>query len=96
MSGIGEYYQEQRKQIQAQKEKNRIWNTDVVDGLSVEYGFDVWKCSETHFRLFHPKRGALNYWPSTQKGKWDNGKSFSIPDIEVYLMIHFKPNQQTK
>lgn len=90
MSELGEYYQEERVKNQAEKEKRRKWNTDVVNGLSVEYDFKVWKCSETHFRLFHKKRGALNYWPSTQKGKWDNGQSFPIPDIEGYLMKHFK------
>jgi len=92
MSELGEYYQQQRAANQAEKEKRRKWNTDVVDGLSVEYGVKVWKCSETHFRLFHPKRGALNYWPSTQKGRWDNGQSFAIPDIESYLMKHFRPS----
>lgn len=98
MSELGEYYQDKRAKDQARKEQFRIWNTDVIDGLSVEYGFKVVKHTKHHFSLYHPMRGRMDYWPSTGKHGWFNknkiyGKITFIPDIEDYLMKHFKPKQ---
>jgi predicted NUDIX family NTP pyrophosphohydrolase len=96
MSELGEYYQEQRAANQKEKEKRRKWNTDVVDGLSAEYGFNVVKHTEHHFSLYHPTRGRMDYWPSTGKHGWFNknkvyGKIIVIQDIEAYLIANFKP-----
>jgi len=96
MSELGEYYQEKRAAYQIEKEKRRKWNTDVIDGLSVEYGFKVVKHTEHHFSLYHPTKGRMDYWPSTGKHGWFNknkvyGKITVVPDIEDYLMKHFKP-----
>jgi hypothetical protein len=68
------------------------WNTEVVLFLAGEFDFEVKTHSEFHLSLMHPKRGRMDYWPSTQKAIWlkENGKTFHIEDIEQYLMKHFK------
>lgn len=67
------------------------WNTDVVGWLSAELDFEVEYHSEFHFSLTHPKRGRMDYWPSTNKAMWlKDGKAFVIDDIEQYLMKNFK------
>lgn len=96
MSDYGDYCREQREKTQTQKAKNLKWNTDVVLGYAVEYEFEVKQHSDYHMSLFHPERGRFDYWPSTSKGGWFQnnkmlGKPSRIPDIEAYLMKHFKP-----
>lgn len=96
MGDMGEVWQDIRLKEQIKRLHQLNWNTDVVDGLSVEYGFEVTKHSEVHFSLFHHTRGRMDYWPSTGKAIWfhkkQTNKSFHIPDIEAYLMKHFNPN----
>jgi hypothetical protein len=70
------------------------WNTDVVFWMCAELDFEVKKNTEFHFSLFHPKRGRMDYWPSTSNALWfqknkSYGKPFRIDDIEQYLMKHF-------
>lgn len=94
MSEMGEYWAEKRLQDQIKKLKQLKWNTDVVLGYAVEYGYDIKQYTEHHICLFNNKRNMwLDYWPSTGKAKWKNQttKTFHIPDIEAYLMKHFKP-----
>ena len=99
MSELGEYYQEQKGKLICKKAKALEWNTFVVMGLSVEYDFKVVIHTEFHLSLFHPERGRMDYYPSTSRAGWFNknnkvyGKSFHIPDIEAFLMKHFKPKQ---
>lgn len=94
MSELGEHWHEIREKEQIKKIRQLNWNTDVVDGLSVEYGFRVVKHSEVHFSLYHREKGRMDYWPSTSKGIWfhkrQTNKSFHIPDIEAFLNKHFK------
>jgi hypothetical protein len=94
MGDMGEVWQDIRLKNQVKKLQQLNWNTDVVMGLSVEYGFEVRQHTEYHMTLFNKKRNMwLDYWPSTSKAKWKNQttKTFEIPDIEAYLMKHFKP-----
>lgn len=97
MSELGEYWHEVRIKEQIAKLHKLNWNTDVIDGLSVEYGFKVTKHTEFHFSLFHKLKGRMDYYPSTGKAIWfhkrQTNKSFHIPDIEAFLMKHFKPKQ---
>lgn len=96
MSELGEYYQDKKVKDRARKEEMRRWNTDVIDGLSIEFDFKVVKHSEYHFSLYHPQRGRCDYWPSTGRMGWFHkgelyGKPLFIPDIEAYLIKHFAP-----
>lgn len=90
---MGEGWQEMRLQNQVKKLKQLNWNTDVVLGYAVEYEFEVKQHTEHHMALLHPKRGWLNYWPSTNKAQWihQGSKAFIVKDIEAYLMKHFNP-----
>lgn len=77
------------------------WNTDVVFGMAEEYGYEVKRHSEFHFSLFHPKRGRMDYWPSTNTLAWfHKNKSYGTPvkinDIEAYLMEHFNQEKTGK
>jgi hypothetical protein len=80
------------------KSQRLKWNTDVVGWLSAELNFEVVTHNEFHLSLMHPKRGRLDYWPTTQKAIWvkENGKTFHIEDIEQYLLKHFKIIQNQK
>lgn len=97
MSEEAEFWYQKREKDQIKKLRQLNWNTDVVDGLSVEYGFKVTKHSDVHFSLFHQSKGRLDYWPSTSKAIWvhkkQTNKSFHIPDIEAFLNKNFKPNK---
>lgn len=95
MSESGEYWHEVRIKEQLQKLKQLNWNTDVVNGLAFEYGFKLTVHNDFHFSLFDHNNIRMDYWPSTGKAMWfkkrQTNKTFHIPDIEAYLMKHFKP-----
>lgn len=94
MSDMAEYWQDRKEKDQKKRAEQLKWNTEVVLFIAGEYEFEVKQHNATHFSLYHPERGRLDYWPSTGKARWVNNKKarqpFHIPDIEKYLQKHFK------
>jgi hypothetical protein len=94
MSEMGEMWQDIRLKDQIKRIKQQNWNTDVVEGLSIEYRFRLVKHTEFHFSLYKHNGVRMDYWPSTQKAIWfhkrKTNKAFNVTDIEAYLMKHFK------
>ena len=96
MSEMAEMFRSFDEQQKDKRKKNLKWNTDVLLWAEVEYGFELKKHTDYHYSLIHPKRGRMDYWPSTNKLGWFNknkmyGKPIMISDLEAYLMKHFKP-----
>lgn len=92
---MGEYYQEQREQIQIKKAKQLKSNLEIVLFLAGELNFKVVKHSDVHFSLYTKGKTRMDYWPSTSRGLWyknkkPNGSSFHIFDTEQYILRHFK------
>lgn len=98
MSEMGEFYQEQNEKLRKKKANLLKWNTDVLYGMQVEFDnyFEIRKHTDFHYSLIHPKRGRMDFWPSTGKIAWFQknktyGKPLVIKDFEAYLMNNFKP-----
>lgn len=94
MSDMGDMYRLKRDQLQKENAKRLKWNTDVVMSLAADLEFVVKQHNDVHFSLIHPTDGRMDYWPSTGRACWVKGKraakSFRIPDIESYILKHFK------
>lgn len=96
MSEIGEMWSDINENLRKKKADLLKWNTDVMYYLQTEYGFEIKKHTDFHYSLFHPKRGRMDFWPSTGKVSWFHknkifGRPTVVKDFEAFLMQNFKP-----
>jgi len=91
-----EDFKEMRQEKAARRQKHQKSNTELVllyQG-DLEYDFEVQTIAEYHLRLFKDKK-KLDYFPQRGRATWvGSNKYFTIPDIEKFIMAHFKIKQQ--
>ena len=88
-------FKEMRQERFERRQKHQKSNTEIVMGYQgdVNYDFDVQIIAEYHLRLFNDEK-KLDYFPQRGKATWvGTNKYFTIPDIEQFIMKHFKAKQ---
>lgn len=90
-----EDFKEMREERHQRRIKRQGSNTEIVLGYQgdIDYDFEVQIIAEYHLRLFNDEK-KLDYFPQRGKATWvGTNKYFTIPDIEQFIMKHFKTIQ---